>query len=90
VSSRKPKGASASRSSKEGERSLELEDSVFFESSQWLEAPGVLATDEPHLARLTQEQWQRRLWFRRQVTRVMAGLGAFALVATAIRILALD
>lgn len=50
----------------------------------------MLTTDEPHLARLTQEQWQRRLWFRRQVRRMMACLGAFALVVTAIRVLALD
>lgn len=35
---------------------------------------------------LRPEQLQRRLWFRRQVTRLMAGLGAFSLVTTAIRI----
>lgn len=63
---------------------------MFFENGNWSETPGVLAADEPHLARLTQEQWERRLWFRRQVTRAMAGLGAFALVVTAIRMLALD
>lgn len=39
---------------------------------------------EPLLLR--PEQLQRRLWFRRQVARLMAGVGAFSVITTAIRL----
>lgn len=39
---------------------------------------------EPLLLR--PEQLQRRLWFRRQVARLMAGVGAFSIITTAIRL----
>jgi hypothetical protein len=38
---------------------------------------------------LTPEQQQRRQWFRRQVTRLVAGMGAFGTVAMAVRIASL-
>lgn len=46
--------------------------------------PELVHDAEPLLLR--PEQLQRRLWFRRQVARLMAGVGAFSVITTAIRL----
>lgn len=45
-----------------------------------------LVRDDPEPLLLRPEQLQRRLWFRRQVARLMAGVGAFSIITTAIRL----
>jgi hypothetical protein len=47
------------------------------------------AIDDDDSLLLTPEQQQRRRWFRRQVTRLVAGMGAFGTVAMAVRIASL-
>jgi hypothetical protein len=47
------------------------------------------AIDDDDSLLLTPEQQQRRRWFRRQVTRLVAGMGAFGTVAMALRIASL-
>jgi hypothetical protein len=51
--------------------------------------PSPLITDDVDSLRLTPEQQQRRQWFRRQVSALMAGMGAFSTAAIAIRIASL-
>jgi hypothetical protein len=51
--------------------------------------PCPLITDDVYSVRLTPEQQQRRQWFRRRVTALMAGMGAFGTAAIAIRIASL-
>jgi hypothetical protein len=48
-----------------------------------------LLTDDVDSLLLTPEQQQRRQWFRRQVTALMAGMGAFGTAAIAVRIASL-
>jgi len=45
-----------------------------------------LESDDAKPLLLRPEQLERRLWLRRQVTRLMAGLGTFSIIATAIQI----
>jgi hypothetical protein len=47
------------------------------------------AIDDDDSLLLTPEQQQRRRWFRRQVTRLVAGMGAFGTIAMAARIASL-
>jgi hypothetical protein len=47
------------------------------------------AIDDDDALLLTPEQQQRRRWFRRQVTRLVAGMGAFGTIAMAVRIASL-
>lgn len=54
-----------------------------------VEEPSPLITDDVDSLRLTPEQQQRRQWFRRQVTALMAGMGAFGTAAIAVRIASL-
>jgi hypothetical protein len=51
--------------------------------------PSPLITDDADALLLTPEQQQRRQWFRRQVTALMAGMGAFGAAAIAVRIASL-
>lgn len=51
------------------------------------ESEPAIADDDSLL--LTLEQQQRRRWFRRHVTRLVAGMGAFGTVAMAVRIASL-
>jgi hypothetical protein len=48
-----------------------------------------LITDDVDSLRLTPEQQQRRQWFRRQVSALMAALGAFGTAAIAVRLASL-
>jgi hypothetical protein len=56
-----------------------------------IEEPSPLITDDDDVdcLRLTPEQQQRRQWFRRQVTALMAGMGVFGAAAVAVRIASL-
>ena len=54
-----------------------------------LAEPSPLITDDVDPLLLTPEQQQRRQWFRRQVTALMAGMGAFGTAAIAVRIASL-
>ena len=47
------------------------------------------AIDDDDAVLLTPEQQQRRQWLRRQVTTLVAGMGAFGAVAVAVRIASL-
>jgi hypothetical protein len=47
------------------------------------------APDDGDSLLLTPEQQQRRQWFRRQVTTLVAGMGAFGTIAVAVRIASL-
>jgi hypothetical protein len=51
--------------------------------------PSPLITDDVDAPRLTPEQQQRRQWFRRQVTALMAGMGALGTAGVALRIASL-
>jgi hypothetical protein len=51
--------------------------------------PSSLTTDDVDSLRLTPEQQQRRQWFRRQVSALMAGMGALGTAAIAVRIASL-
>jgi len=71
--------------SAEPEPELEL---AFFDAPRPLAAPMPIV-DDPELAPLTSQQLERRLRLRRQVVRLMAGLGTFSAVVTAIRVASL-
>jgi hypothetical protein len=51
--------------------------------------PSQLVADEVDSLLLTPEQQRRRQWFRRQVTALMAGMGAFGTAAALVRIASL-
>ena len=51
--------------------------------------PSPLITDDVDSLLLTPEQQQRRQWFRRRVTALMAGMGVFGAAAIAVRIASL-
>lgn len=62
---------------------------AFFDSavSSWVSQPEPWLDDEPEEnPLLSPEHLRRRLWFRRQVTRLMAGLGAFSVVVVVMRL----
>jgi hypothetical protein len=51
--------------------------------------PSPFLTDDVDSLLLTPQQQQRRQWFRRQVTALMAGMGVFGTVAIAARVASL-
>ena len=80
----------------EGLALLDVERSFFEGSSSWEPAASDFvvtgpepATDDDDALLLTPEQQRRRQWFRRRVTTLVAGLGAFGVVAVAVRIASL-
>jgi hypothetical protein len=94
----KPKGVSGSRTSstrlvtrRRGDAApvtratLGLEDEFFSQTSA-VPAEPVQLEEQPAVPTMTTGQLARRLWFRRQVTHLMAGLTAFTGVAALVHI----
>jgi hypothetical protein len=54
-----------------------------------VEEPSPIVSDDADSVLLTPEQQQRRQWFRRQVTALMAGMGAFGTAAVMVRVASL-